>query len=324
MTMGKLKANGRDAVIIGAGPAGLAAAACLKARGLDVVILEKSNAVGSVWRRHYDRLHLHTDRGHSALPGVPMPPSYGRYPSRAQVVEYLERYAVGFDLKPRFNAQVSQVRRSGALWRADARDETVEAPVAVIATGLADFPYSPTWPGMETFGGQVLHSSRYRNPKPFAASACSSSASAIRAAKSPWISRRPGSSDALGPRPSSNPTARIARPAYPDLGDRPAAHSGTYRRRAERGDHSSCRRLDRTAWYDARREGTPQDGRGGWPRAAHRRRHCRCNPRRPDQGSWRHREFRAEDNRFRALAAGTLRRRHSCDRLSPGSSPTAP
>ncbi len=161
-------ANACDAVIIGAGPAGLAAGACLKAQGLDVVILEKSDAVAPVWRRHYDRLHLHTDRGHSALPGLPMPSSYGRYPSRAQVVEYLESYAAKFDLKPRFNAPVSQVRRSGTLWRAEAGNETVEAPVAVIATGFADFPHSPAWPGMETFGGPILHSSRYRNPKPFA------------------------------------------------------------------------------------------------------------------------------------------------------------
>jgi len=161
-------ANAGDAVIIGAGPAGLAAGACLKACGLDVVILEKSDAVAPVWRRHYDRLHLHTDRGHSALPGLPMPSAYGRYPSRAQVVEYLESYAARFDLKPRLNASVSQVRRSGTLWRAEAGDETAEAPVAVIATGFADFPHSPAWPGIETFGGPIVHSSRYRNPKPFA------------------------------------------------------------------------------------------------------------------------------------------------------------
>ena len=39
--------------------------------------------------------------------------------------------------------------------------------VVVIATGWADYPYSPTWPGMETFDGPILHSSRYRNPGPY-------------------------------------------------------------------------------------------------------------------------------------------------------------
>jgi cation diffusion facilitator CzcD-associated flavoprotein CzcO len=160
--------NSLDAIIIGAGPAGLATAACMRARGLNAAILEKSDAVGSVWRRHYDRLHLHTDRGHSGLPGLAMPPAYGRYPSRAQVVEYLEAYAAKFDLRPVFNTPVHAVRRDGGAWRAEAGENSQSAPVVVVATGWADYPYAPTWPGMETFDGPILHSSLYRNPSPFA------------------------------------------------------------------------------------------------------------------------------------------------------------
>ena len=99
-------ANSCDAIIIGAGPAGLATAAALKSRGLNATILEKSDAVGAVWRRHYDRLHLHTDRARSGLPGLPIPRTYSQYPSRAHVVEYLEAYAAKFALKPAFNAVV--------------------------------------------------------------------------------------------------------------------------------------------------------------------------------------------------------------------------
>jgi cation diffusion facilitator CzcD-associated flavoprotein CzcO len=160
-------ANSCDAIIIGAGPAGLATAAALRSRGLSAAILEKSDAVGAVWRRHYDRLHLHTDRARSALPGMPIPKAYGRYPSRAQVVEYLEAYAAKFDLKPVFNAPVRAVRRDGRAWRAEAGEESRTAPIVVAATGWADYPYMPTWPGMETFGGPILHSSVYRNPAPF-------------------------------------------------------------------------------------------------------------------------------------------------------------
>ena len=162
-------ASSCDAIVVGAGPAGLAAATALKARGLDAVILEKTSAVGAVWRRHYDRLHLHTDRARSGLPGLPMPKAYGRYPSRAQVIEYLEAYAAKFALKPVFNATVSAIRRDGSLWRAEAGVETRVAPIVVVATGLADFPYSPSWPGMQDFVGPIFHSSLYRNPAPFAA-----------------------------------------------------------------------------------------------------------------------------------------------------------
>ena len=155
-----------DAVVIGAGPAGLAAAQQLQAAGLKPIIFDKADTVGAVWRRHYDRLHLHTPRSLSGLPGLPMPAAYGCYPSRAQFVEYLELYAGTFDLKPIFGVQVRAVRRVGEAWRVEAGERSVEAPIVVVATGWADFPNSPQWPGMEAFEGPVLHSSAYRNAAP--------------------------------------------------------------------------------------------------------------------------------------------------------------
>ena len=65
-----------DVIIVGAGPAGLACAMTMRKAGLAVAMLEKADTVGSAWRRHYDRLHLHTDRRHSGLAGMAMPESY--------------------------------------------------------------------------------------------------------------------------------------------------------------------------------------------------------------------------------------------------------
>ena len=59
-----------ETLVIGAGPAGLAVAAYLRRRGLRFEVLERSDAVGSAWRRHYERLHLHTVKRHSALPAA--------------------------------------------------------------------------------------------------------------------------------------------------------------------------------------------------------------------------------------------------------------
>ena len=157
-----------DALVIGAGPAGLACAAMLGGQGLRVAILEKAATVGSVWRRHYDRLHLHTDRGHSGLPGLPMPRHYPRYPSRDQVVAYLESYAEHFGLRPLFGCTVRTVRRHGDIWKAESDTGTWSAPVLVIATGWADFPNVPTWPGQAGYGGEVIHSAAYRHPAPYA------------------------------------------------------------------------------------------------------------------------------------------------------------
>jgi Pyridine nucleotide-disulphide oxidoreductase len=135
--------------------------------GLNATVLEKANAVGSVWRRHYDRLDLHTDRGHSGLPGMAMPRGYPTYPSRAQVVDYLESYAAQFRVQPVFNTTVLKIGRNGSQWRLDTDQASVSAPVVVIATGLADFPYRPSWPGSDTFQGNIIHSSEYRNGAPY-------------------------------------------------------------------------------------------------------------------------------------------------------------
>jgi len=82
-----------DTIIVGAGPAGLAVGASLRRKNVPFAILERSGRVGSSWRAHYERLHLHTPKSHSALPFVAFPKSYPRYPSRQQVVAYLDSYA---------------------------------------------------------------------------------------------------------------------------------------------------------------------------------------------------------------------------------------
>lgn len=162
-------ARNPDAIIVGAGPAGLACAAMMKARGLDAVVLEKADHVGAVWRRHYDRLHLHTDRRHSGLPGFAMPAIYPLYPSRAQVVDYFERYAAHFDIKPVFGAMVCRTWRDSGMWRAEiALDSSIAAPVVVVATGIADSPHRPSWPGLANYSGAIVHSIDYRNPVAFA------------------------------------------------------------------------------------------------------------------------------------------------------------
>ncbi len=153
-----------DAIIVGAGPAGLACAVMMREAGIDCLMLDKAGAVGTVWRRHYDRLHLHTDRNHSSLPRLPMPRTYPRYPTRAQVVAYLEQYARHFGVAPVLNTTVTRILRDGNFWRVETTQDSWTSPVVVIATGWADFPYRPSLPEMEAFGGSIIHSIAYQNP----------------------------------------------------------------------------------------------------------------------------------------------------------------
>jgi indole-3-pyruvate monooxygenase len=156
-----------DTVIVGAGPAGLAVAACLERHGVPALILEQSRQVGSAWRSHYDRLHLHTDRAHSGLPFVPLPDDYPRYPSRGQVIDYLDSYAGALRTEIRFGQQVGAARPAEGGWTVSSQDAVYRAAHLVVATGYTRVPFAPVWPGQDAFRGTVVHSARYRNGEPF-------------------------------------------------------------------------------------------------------------------------------------------------------------
>lgn len=154
-------------VIVGASAAGLAVARCLEEVGKSPVLLEAQAEVGTVWRNAYHRLHLHTPRGRSSLPHVPMPASYPRYPSRQQVVDYLESYVAELHEPPRFGVRATRVARNGDLWRVDSTSGSFDANAVVIATGNTRVPARPTWPGMDEYGGRLLHSVDYRTGAEF-------------------------------------------------------------------------------------------------------------------------------------------------------------
>ena len=150
-------------VIVGASAAGLAVAACLQRAGAPFVLLEAGHEVGSAWRHHYERLHLHTSKRLSALPHLPFAREVPRYPSRAQVVEYLEGYRARFQLEPRFGQRVVSLARDGEAWLTRTDDARYRSRSVVVATGYTRVPHRPTWPGLESFGGKILHSSEYAN-----------------------------------------------------------------------------------------------------------------------------------------------------------------
>jgi len=155
-------------LVVGAGPAGLAVAACLARAGVHCLVLEQGDGVGASWRNHYDRLHLNTNKGLSALPFAPFPRHYPRYPSRRQMIAYLEEYARRFAIEPKFGAEVIAARRAGGAWRVDTVDGVYWGSHLVIAAGCTREPNRPQWPGQESYAGPVLHSSGYRSGAPFA------------------------------------------------------------------------------------------------------------------------------------------------------------
>ncbi|MEU9179802.1 NAD(P)/FAD-dependent oxidoreductase [Streptomyces sp. NPDC048550] len=160
----------RPVYVVGAGPGGLAAAAALRARGVRAVVVEKSDEVGTSWRSHYDRLHLHTTRRLSALPGLAMPRRFGRWVSRDDVVRYLEKYAEFHELELVTGVEVTRIDPApgGDGWLLHATGGRVlDARAVVVATGFNHTPALPDWPGLDAYAGQLLHARDYRNASPF-------------------------------------------------------------------------------------------------------------------------------------------------------------
>ena len=163
-----------EVVVIGAGPGGLAVAAALKGHGRNPLVVDRADRVGSSWRRHYDRLHLHTPRRWSGLPGYPIPRSFGRWVARDDVVRYLEAYAAHHRLELRLGSGVTRIdavapSTDGARWAVRLDDgSTVTADHVVVATGYNHTPVEPDWPGLDGFDGEVVLARDYRNGRPYA------------------------------------------------------------------------------------------------------------------------------------------------------------
>lgn len=166
------RTDDRPVYVIGGGPGGLATAAALRERGVRVVVLEKADRVGASWRGHYDRLHLHTTRRWSALPGLKMPRGFGRWVGRDDVVRYLEKYTEHHELEVVTGVEVTRIDPAAdgsGDWQLTATGGRIlRARAVVVATGFNHTPRVPEWPGRDTFTGELLHAAEYRNPAPYA------------------------------------------------------------------------------------------------------------------------------------------------------------
>lgn len=157
-----------DALVVGAGPAGLATSRELTRRGVSHVVLERGDQVGQTWARLYDSLVLHTAKRLSALPGLAFPPGTPLFPTRTDLLAYLHRYAETFRVPVETQADVAYLRRADSVWTArTTRGAEITARAVVVATGIVSNPYVPAIPGRRRFRGRVLHSVDYRRPDSF-------------------------------------------------------------------------------------------------------------------------------------------------------------
>ena len=148
-------------MVIGAGPAGLAAAWAIGRAGLDPLVVEQADAVAASWRARHDQLRLNTHRMFSHQPGARIPRRYGPFPARDDYVAYLEQYAAG--MRIRFGTAVGRIDRAGPGWKLSLGSGGIITAHVVVATGPDAQPVMPAWPGMASFPGTLIHAGQFRN-----------------------------------------------------------------------------------------------------------------------------------------------------------------
>jgi putative flavoprotein involved in K+ transport len=153
-----------DVAVVGGGQAGLAMGYYLRERGLRFVIFERGDSIAPAWRERWDSLTLFTPRRYSALPGLPFPGDPDGYPTRDEVIAYLERYAETFELPIELNREVHRVSQEGGRFVLEMEGRRATADQVVVATGPFQTPFVPELAQDVDPGLWQAHSTGYRKP----------------------------------------------------------------------------------------------------------------------------------------------------------------
>jgi putative flavoprotein involved in K+ transport len=154
-----------EVAVIGAGQAGLTMGYFLVRQGRRFSILERADSIGSAWHERWESLTLFTPRRYSALPGLPFPGDPDGYPTRDEVIAYLERYAETFQLPIELNSEVKKLELGdNERFRLELDDRTIAADQVVVATGPFQKPFVPKL--AQKLSGDVFqtHAIGYRTP----------------------------------------------------------------------------------------------------------------------------------------------------------------
>lgn len=164
-------------IVVGAGPSGLAAAACLTRLSIPYLILEREDCYASLWKKKaYDRLHLHLAKPLCQLPHMEIPADWPKYPSGQQYVQYLDNYADHFGIHPLYRRYVESgsFDESKKKWNVLVRNgesgelEEYSGRFLVVASGETSDAFVPEIDGLNTFTGRIIHSTQYKSGKEYA------------------------------------------------------------------------------------------------------------------------------------------------------------
>jgi len=157
-------------VIIGGGQGGIALGARLRQLGVPTIVLDKHDRPGDQWRSRYKSLCLHDPIWYDHLPYIKFPDNWPVFTPKDKVGDWLEMYTKVMEINYWTRSEVVKAayNESAGTWTIEVnRDgETVilKPTQLVLATGMSGKPNVPNFPGMDSFKGEIQHSSQHKGP----------------------------------------------------------------------------------------------------------------------------------------------------------------
>ncbi|KAF8387931.1 hypothetical protein HHK36_026593 [Tetracentron sinense] len=159
-------------IVVGAGTSGLATSACLNILSIPNIILERDDCFAPMWKKKaYDRLHLHLAKQICELPHLSFPAAFPKYVPRLQFIQYIDDYVSHFQVSPKYNRSVQSATYDEFTknWCVKAKNsssneiEEYTTRFLVVASGETSDAFIPEVEGLDTFKGEVLHSTQYKS-----------------------------------------------------------------------------------------------------------------------------------------------------------------
>ena len=161
----KTKNTHYSVIVIGAGQAGMSMSYCLKAQGIDHLVLEKNDHVANSWRKErWDEFCLVTPNWQCQLPGYPY---QGDDPDgfmvKDEIVDYLQGYFDSFNPPVEFGATVSELTKQFGTYYLDTNIGKFSADQIVLACGSYHEAIIPSLAKDMPETIQHIHSRDYKN-----------------------------------------------------------------------------------------------------------------------------------------------------------------